>query len=364
MRKTMKSTTAIAKPIEGEKLERREEKPLVSIVVPAYNEAAIIEKNLSLLCHYMQTLEGEYRWEMIIVNDGSRDETGELAEDFAKDKENVRVLHHIVNFQLGQALRFAFGHCSGDYVITMDVDLSYSPDHIGKMLAKIKETKAKIVIASPYSKGGKVSNVPWLRRTLSIWANRFLSLTARGNLSTLTGMVRAYDARFLRALNLKAMDMSVNAEIIYKAMLLGARIVEVPAHLDWGPQKAEAVGRVSSMKIVSGIVAYILSGFMFRPFMFFLLPGFALMLLSLYPFAWVFIHTFNHLQNVPTLSRAVALAFQQSPHSFFVGGIALMLSIQLITLGILALQSKRYFEELFHLGTAIYKQDQDKSTLY
>jgi hypothetical protein len=73
-------------------------------------------------------------------------------------------------------------------------------------------------------KEGKVSNVPWLRKTLSIWANRFLAFFAKDRyserLSTLTGMVRAYDADFLSRLNLKAMDMDINPEIIYKAMIL------------------------------------------------------------------------------------------------------------------------------------------------
>jgi archaellum component FlaF (FlaF/FlaG flagellin family) len=53
----------------------------------------------------------------------------------------------------------------------------------------------------------------------------------------------------------------------------------------------------------------------------------------------------------------VAEAFTQSPHSFLVGGFAIMFSFQLISLGILALQSKRYFEEIFHLGTTIYKHN-------
>ena len=61
-----------------------EDKPLVSVIVPAYNEAVIIERNLGELCRYMQTLEDEYRWELIIVNDGSYDETGDLAEECAE----------------------------------------------------------------------------------------------------------------------------------------------------------------------------------------------------------------------------------------------------------------------------------------
>jgi glycosyltransferase involved in cell wall biosynthesis len=341
----------------------QQQRILVSVVVPAYNEATIVQKNLAKLCEYMESLENQYTWEMIIVNDGSTDETGELAEAFAKNRENVRVLHHMINFQLGQALRYAFNNCRGDYVVTIDLDLSYSPDHIGRLLDKVRETKAKIVIASPYMKGGKISNVPYSRRTLSVWANRFLSLTAKGKITTLTGMVRGYDRQFLHSLNLKAMDYGINPEIIYKAQLLRAMIVEIPAHLDWGFQKKIGKKRKSSMRIMRNIISCLLSGFIFRPFMFFILPGFALILLSLYPIAWAFIHTVVHYRTLPfssgsldyRFSDAVAAAFNQSPHAFFVGGIGLVVALQLITLGILALQSKRYFEELFHISTTIHK---------
>jgi glycosyltransferase involved in cell wall biosynthesis len=364
----MKPMQAMQAPEESIQRATKEDKPFVSIVVPAYNEAAIIEQNLAKFLDYMESLEDEYRWELIIINDGSTDETGDLAEAFAKTRDNVTVLHHMYNFRLGQALRYAFNNCRGDYVVTMDIDLSYSADHIGKLLAKIRETRAKIVIASPYMKGGKVSNVPWLRKTFSKWANRFLSLTVTKDnllptLSTLTGMVRAYDRRFLSRMNLKAMDIDIQPEIVYKAMILRARIVEIPAHLDWGTDNPAAKQRKSSIRILKSIISSLLSGFMFRPFMFFILPGLALMMLSIYPFAWIFIHTFGHFQNPAysnlafdhRLSAAIAAAFSQSPHAFIVGGICLMVAIQLVSLGILALQNKRYFEEVFHLGSSMYK---------
>ncbi len=337
--------------------------PLVSIVVPAYNEAAIIKENLGTICEYMKSLEHEYRWEMIVVDDGSDDETGELAEEFSSSRENVRVLRHVINFRVGQALKYAFDYCRGRYIVTMDVDLSYSPDHIGKLLATIRETRAKIVLASPYMKGGKVSNVPFRRRIMSIWANRLLSLAANGKLRTLTGMVRAYDSNFLKALNLRAMDFEINPEIIYKAQLLRAMVVEIPAHLDWSVQESGVGKRRSSMRILRGIMSCLFSAFMFRPFMLFILPGLVLLTTAFYPIMWAFIHTFAHYQNIhPSsgsidyrFSDAVAAAFTQSPHAFLVGGISLMVAIQLITLGILSLQSKRYFEELFHLSTMMYR---------
>jgi len=318
----------------------------------------------------MKSLEDKYRWELIIINDGSTDATGDKAEAFTKDMENVYVLHHMFNFRLGQALRFAFSTCRGDYVVVMDIDLSYSPDHIGKMLAKIRESRAKIVIASPYRKSGKVSNVPWVRKMLSVWANRFLCLMATRDLfsdklTNITGMVRAYDGEFLRRLNLWAMDVDINPEIIHKAKILRARIVEVPAHLNWKLTKSgiSSKKRKSSLRIMRSIIQSFLSGFILRPFMFFLIPGFALFMLSLYPLTWTVIHTINHYKNLAylglpfdrQLSGAIDEAFKQSPHAFIVGGVVLMVAIQLISLGFLAFQKKRYFAELFHLGSAIYR---------
>jgi glycosyltransferase involved in cell wall biosynthesis len=345
-----------------------ENRPFISLIVPAYNEEAIIEKNLSILCEHMISLETEYRWELIVINDGSTDETGDLAEAFAGSRDNVYVLHHMFNFRLGQALRFAFKKCQGDYVVVMDLDLSYSPDHIGKMLDKIRETRAKIVIASPYMKGGKVSNVPWFRKTLSIWANRFLAFIITRDkfsdrLTTLTGMVRAYDKQFLSGLVLKAMDVDIHSEIIYKAMILRARIVEIPAHLNWNFAIDKHEKRISSMRILRSIMMNLTSGFALRPFMLFMIPGFTLFLLSIYPLIWAAIHTVSNYRKIILtsssitfpISDAIADAFLQSPQSFIVGSFGLIVAIQLICLGFLSYQNKRNYEELFYLNSKIYK---------
>ncbi|HSE85291.1 MAG TPA: glycosyltransferase family 2 protein [Candidatus Binatia bacterium] len=342
-------------------------KPLVSLVVPGYNEASIVGKNLGELCHQMELLEHEYRWEMVIVNDGSTDGTGALAEAFARTKNNVHVLHHSKNFGLGQAFRTAFKYCRGDYIVTLDMDLSYSPDHIAKLLSAITQTNVKIVVVSPYMDGGKISNVPWLRRQLSIWANRFLSLASKGRLSTLTGMVRAYDGNFLRSLNLKATGMEINPEIVYKATLLGAELQEIPGHLDWHFAKTKGDKRRSSMRLLRHTLSVLLSGFLFRPVMFFLIPGFGLLLFAFYVNGWMLVHFFNHYQSLgqydwffSRASAAVSAAYNEFPHTFIVGGLATMLAIQLISLGILALQSKSYFEEIFYLGTNLYKAMNEK----
>jgi glycosyltransferase involved in cell wall biosynthesis len=336
------------------------DRPFLSVVVPAYNEALILMQSLTTLYEHMEGLTADYDWEIIVVDDGSTDETGPIADAFAAQRPEVRVLHHKINFNLGQALRYAFGTCRGDYVVTLDCDLSYAPDHIEKMLDVLRAEHAKVAVASPYAKGGHTSKIPFFRRMLSWWANRFLSAVAEGDLSTFTGMVRAYDRRFLTALDLKAMGTDINTEILFKAQMLGARIVEVPAHLDWSTQQNRR-SRTNSLKVRSSTSSYAFAGFLFRPVAFFVVPGMVLLGLSIYTLTWVAYNTWMHWQELegsldPRFSGAVAQTFEEGPHAFVVGGISLVLAAQLLSLGILASQSKRYFEEMFHLATSVYRE--------
>lgn len=346
-------------PDDGSSPDRR---PFVSVVVPVYNETEIITANLTTLCDYLEQLEDMYRWELVVVNDGSTDDTGRLADAFAEGRDNMRVLHHHTNFRLGQALRYAFSNCRGDYVVTFDCDLSYAPEHIGRLVTELRLENAKVVIASPYAKAGKTTNVPFVRRILSRGANRFLAATSRGSATTLTGMVRAYDQRFLSTLNLRSMGTDINTEILYKAELLGAKIVEIPAHLDWTFSQTDGKRRRSPITLASSANAYLFSGFMFRPVLFFIVPGLLALLAAVYTLSWVVYRvTGNFLEQTSgglsaRITTAIELSFDAAPHSFVVGGIALMIAFQLISLGIIALQNERYFKELFHFNTTLYRE--------
>jgi glycosyltransferase involved in cell wall biosynthesis len=339
-----------------------EDRPCVSVVLPAYNEAEILIANLTALCEYLGQLEDMYRWEVVVVNDGSTDDTGPLADAFADGRENVRVLHHHTNFRLGQALRYAFNNCHGDYVVTVDCDLSYAPEHIGRLVTELRVTNAKIVIASPYAKDGQTTKIPFVRRFLSRSANWFLATASRGNFSTLTGMVRAYDRRFLSTLNLTSMGTDINTEILYKAELLGAKVVEIPAHLDWTFGNSGDRRRRSLGTLANSTNAYLLSGFMFRPVLFFIGPGLVVFTAALYTLSWVAYRVITHYFQQTSgsvnarITNAIQASYEAAPYSFVVGGIALMIAFQLISLGILALQSERYFKELFHFDTTLYRQ--------
>jgi glycosyltransferase involved in cell wall biosynthesis len=337
------------------------EAPFVTVVIPARNEEALITASLERVVAHLKTIEHRYPWELIVVDDGSSDRTGEMIDQFAATDERIHALHHRVNFKLGQALRFAFNNARGNYIVTLDADLSYAPEHIERLLDAAVASAAKVVIASPYMKGGQTTAVPWLRRVFSRTSNTLLSLTAKGHLSTLSGMVRCYDRPFIQALSLKAGDSEICPEIIYKAQLMRARIIEIPAHLDWTMQRQVGKRRRSNLRLLRSVAGQAFSSFLFRPFMFFIVPGLVIGALAAYTLGWVgwnIAHRYAELSGSfdPRFSQAVGDVFDRSPHAFIVGGIALLVSIQLISLGVLSAQSKRYFEETFYLGSLTYRQ--------
>lgn len=328
-RKTNHVSSHLASPDRSEPSPAR--RPSFTLLLPVYNEAATLRRSLDTLHSHIGGLADRYEGKVLIVDDGSSDGSADIAESFAAGKPDVRVIRHHRNFRLGQALRFAIPQCTTDYIVTFDADLSYGPDHIDRLLDTIVETRAKVVVASPYMAGGTVTGVPRGRLLTSRAANRFLSLVSKSSVHTVTGLVRAYDRRFLEILNLKAMDNEINAEILYKAEVMRAHIIEIPAHLDWTSLQDR---RPTGLRISRTTAGFAFSGFLFRPFMFFILPGLVLLAASV-------------------VAGILFLAGWSTPATGWMAALGLILSMQLVTGGVVSAQVKRYYEELFHASMSI-----------
>lgn len=339
-------------------------KTYISIVVPCYNEEAILENNVRKIVEFLENKRDKYSWEIVMINDGSRDRTGEIADKLEQSLPNIRVIHHPVNLNLGQALQTGFRNSKGEVIVVLDVDLSYSVENIELLVDKLNETLADIVIASPYMNGGKVIAVPFVRRVMSKWVNKFMQFSAQDKYYTFTGMVRAYKTSFIKSLNLKTRDYEINPEIMYKAMILRARIIEIPANLDWTEQNKFKGKRTSGIKMLRGFFSGLMSAFIFRPYFFFMGIGFILFFLSMYQLLWLLFDTLSMWHELILkggtmeypFSYSLAEQFRKNPQSFLVGGITFLASVQFLSLGFISLQSKRYFEELFHISTTVLKK--------
>lgn len=335
-------------------------KKLVTLLVPAYNEALKIMVSLTTMYDYMDGLSDRYGFELLVVDDGSTDETADIVEAFARTRPKVRLVRQPANMRIGQALRDGFAASRGDVVVVFDSDLSYSVEHIGLMLDTMEREGVSVVVASPYMKGGKTSAVPWRRAQMSKQVNRLLSAGSQYHLHTVTSMVRAYDGPFIRSLSLKSMGPEINTEILYKAQIMRARVAEIPAHLDWSDQAERIATRKVSLKFTTTSKLLVFASFLYRPIVFFMIPGLFLLLISLWSggsLAWTVWHEYKHQGGGwdARITNGFAEAWKLRPQTFIIAGFTFVVAVQLISLGLLAAQAKRYFEELYY--AAIHRRD-------
>src|SRR3954451_9984907 len=120
------------------------ESPLISIVVPVFNEVATIQT----LIDRLQDALVAFRYEILIVDDGSSDGTSDLIGQIGGNQ--VRVFRHTRNQGKGAALRTAFGQASGEIVVIQDGDLEYDPKDIPILTQPILDGHADVVYGSRF----------------------------------------------------------------------------------------------------------------------------------------------------------------------------------------------------------------------
>jgi glycosyltransferase involved in cell wall biosynthesis len=159
--------------------------PCLSVVIPAYNEAATIKEIIKLVV--LQPLVQE----VIAVDDGSTDGTWEQLQSFAKQEQRLKLFHHASNQGKGAALRTGFAVAMAPVVVVQDADLEYDPGEYPRLVQPILDGKADVVFGSRFAGAGP-------HRVLYFWhyaGNRVL--TTLSNMCTninLTDMEAGYKA--------------------------------------------------------------------------------------------------------------------------------------------------------------------------
>lgn len=135
----------------------------VSIVIPAYNEAERILPTVGAIASYMSTLD--LPWELIVADDGSKDETVALLQGL--DMVNLRVLIAEKNGGKGSAVRRGMQAARGEYVLFADADNSTPIEQLGPMLQRMENEGFDVLVGSRAAAGAQEANRSFLRQTMS-----------------------------------------------------------------------------------------------------------------------------------------------------------------------------------------------------
>jgi glycosyltransferase involved in cell wall biosynthesis len=193
----------------------------VSFLVPAYNEAATIVELLDRVAAL--GLDAQ----IVVVDDGSTDGTGDLAEKWSRGRDGIVVLHQ-ANRGKGAALRAGIPHLDGEIAVIQDADLEYDPADVPGLIEPIEQGVADVVYGSRLS-GGRP------QRVYLFWhlvGNRFLSLLTgvlyNTTLSDMETGYKAFRTDVLKALDLREDSFAVEPEMTAKLCRQKLRIYELP----------------------------------------------------------------------------------------------------------------------------------------
>lgn len=236
----------------------------ISVVSPFYNEGKIVGSTVRDMLDQLESLDGD--WELIVVNDGSTDESGEAVKSI--NHPRLRLIEYPVNRGRGYALAAGIQAARGDIIVTTEIDLSWGENIVHELVAEMHRNPGiDFVVASPHLPGGTYKNVPLKRVFFSKFGNRIIRTLMSRAATMNTGMTRAYRRGMIQSLPLYENGKEFHLEVILKATALGYRFSEIPAVLEWKDyrDKGKKVVRKSSSKVKRLIVSHTLFSIFANP---------------------------------------------------------------------------------------------------
>lgn len=213
---------------------------MISLLLAAYNEEEILDSVVDRATRYLKQ-NYPSSWELIIVDDGSTDNTWNILEKNKREHENLVIGKNPKNMGQGAACRRGFAMVKGDIIITNDCDLSYPLEDIPRLIAKMEEGY-DVVVASPFLPGGHLKNVPIMRRIFTTLGGLIYSTFISSEITCYTGAFRAYKRKVIKELEFESNGFEAQTEILWRCRQKGWRIGEITSKLTF------IEGRVSRFK--------------------------------------------------------------------------------------------------------------------
>jgi dolichol-phosphate mannosyltransferase len=198
------------------------------VVIPTYNERENLPPLVAVLLATDPTLD------LLVVDDGSPDGTGALADRLAAQHSRLHVMHRAGQRGLGAAYLAGFRYAlARDYeaVVEMDADFSHDPADLPRLIAPVQAGEADLVLGSRWTTGGGTRNWPLRRQGISRGGSWYARTVLQVGVRDLTGGYKCFHRRVLQQLDLDSVrtgGYGFQVELTYQALRAGFRVQEVP----------------------------------------------------------------------------------------------------------------------------------------
>lgn len=198
----------------------------LSLLIPVYNERAVVERSLAQVL--AAPLPEPMERELIIVDDHSTDGTWEILQRWASEHSCIRLFRHEVNRGKGAAVRTAIQKAEGDFCLVQDADLEYDPNEYPKLLKPLLEGHADAVFGSRYLAGEQRRVLPWrhsmINKFLTLVSNVFCNMA----FTDMETCYKAFRTDLLKSIPIRSNRFGFEPEIVMKSAKRNFRIYEVP----------------------------------------------------------------------------------------------------------------------------------------
>jgi glycosyltransferase involved in cell wall biosynthesis len=198
-------------------------KPVISILIPAYNEERTLENVINRTQKVLEGLSDPY--EIIVVDDGSTDHTWNIAYT-----KNVSVIRNYRNCGKGHALQTGFDHCKGNIIVTMDADGSHQPEQLLHLINPLFKNECDVVIGSRFQGSIEEGAIRKTNLVGNMIFNLLLFLLYRKLLTDTQSGFRAFRKSVLTGLSLTSARYEIESEMTAKLLKNRFQIKEVPVY--------------------------------------------------------------------------------------------------------------------------------------
>ncbi len=225
----------------------------LSIIIPAYNEEKRIPLFLESLINF--SLKNLSNYEILVVNDGSTDNTKKVVEKIKKNYDHVKFISYKNNKGKGHAVLLGVLKSTGDFVIFIDADGSIEPYEILKMLKVYKKYEFDVIIGSRKLEESEITHSqPFSRRMFSkifnLYSNFFFRLKISDLLCGFKGFKREVAFQIFK--DLKAYRWEFDVEILYRIKRRGFKVIELP--IKWKHEEGSKIKPLDPILIFLNIL--------------------------------------------------------------------------------------------------------------